>query len=1200
MLLCGLLLMLGHAAARAQETPPDAAEAAERADPAAHRDTLDIFAAQPFALRPFVLPGSERILVDGAPLDTSQYRLDYRRGRLWLRIRPPGGDARLVAVYRTFPFAFRDVYRRRRLATRPADSTGALAVVVEEERADTAGADGFNPFAGLTLERSGSITRGVIAGSQRDVAVESGLRLQLAGEVAEDVRVQAVLTDENTPIQPEGTTERLRDFDRVFVEIAAPQGTARLGDVDVAFGGTEFARFDRKLQGAAVTTGWNGPAEASWLGAAQITAAAATARGRYRRQDIEPIDGVQGPYRLTGQNDERFILVIAGSEEVYLDGERLVRGETNDYTIDYALAEITFTPRRLITADRRLTVEFEYTTEAFTRTTLGTEARAGFLEREDGRARLALGAAFIREADSRQFGGAFDFSPEDSLLVAQAGDAEAVRSGAERVLFDPEATYVQYRREVRPGADGTADTVFVALERAPEAGTPVFRVRFERVGEGEGSYARAGRAANGILYEYEGLGEGAYAPVRRLPSPKQQRLLDLNGQFEPARGVVLFGEWARSLNDPNRLSALGDADDRGDAYVAGARLEAVPLDLGALSFGALDEITFSGEYRRTARGEGFATFDRTRPVEFGRKWNLDARASDPSEMLLAAGGAETMDEAALRLDLAPEAHLAGEAGRLHLGNAFSAWRRAAEAALTEERWPEIGYRAEYVTSENALLGEDGAWLRQRGAVEETFGRFTPRLEVEHERRRQTDARTDSLLRRSFAFAEWRPGLAYETDRFAAAAEVEWRTEDEAAGGRFRDASVSWTAQTDLKYNASKSFDTEARVGYHVRRFADYFRINEKRGDTESIALQSKTRWRPFDRAVEIDAFYEALTKRTPTLQEIYVRTGAEVGQYVWQDANGDGLLQIDEFIPERTPNEGIYVKTFVPSDSLEPVTGVEARLRLRLDPARAWRSASARWKRLFAHVETQTTLEVTEENRAADLAQIYLLNLSRFQDPETTQRGRLRVGQDVHLFRRALGYGLDLSFDRVRSLNGLAAGAEERLVQTWRAEGRYEPAEAWGLRLEGRLGRNRSESGFEARQYDIRSVEVEPEVAYQAPGSPWRMAGGVALARKRDDVGARRVRLVKVPVEARLALKRRLQLTARGEVARVDLDGEAAAGLAEFELTDGRGPGTSLLWGLDGQYAFTDYLRATLAYDGRSFSDAPAINTLRLSLSASF
>ncbi|GIV62398.1 MAG: hypothetical protein KatS3mg044_1264 [Rhodothermaceae bacterium] len=1158
--------------------------------PGRYVDTLAVQALQPYQLRPFMVPGSETVMLDGRRLAREEYRLEPLHGRLWLLTPVPGPESRLVVAYRVLPSGLRAVYRRRAVVPASTGDADTSRVVVREEARGPAP----DPFSSGRLRRSGSITRGIMAGNNRDVTVESGLRMELSGEIVDGVQIQAVLTDENTPILPEGTTQRLDEFDKVFIQVQARPGTARLGDFDLRFEESTFGRLSRKLQGVSVEGKLPAVPGAAFAGG-RIEAAGATSRGLFRSQDITPIDGVQGPYRLEGASGEQFIIVIPGSEVVYLDGQRLTRGETNDYTIDYATGELTFTPSRLITADRRITVEFQYTTNQFTRTLVGSEVALTFWPGRSGQPRARFGATLLREADSQQFDEAFGFTTEDSLRVVQAGDGVAARSGAEPVTYDPEAPYVQYVRETRPGPDGQPDTVFVAVSRAPADTVQVFRVRFSRVGPGQGSYVRVGRSVNGILYEYRGPGLGDYEPVRLLPKPREQRLFDLNGALRLVPRVEVFGEWAHSLNDLNRLSTLDAADDQDQAYLGGIRIDPVPVVVGRRKLG-----TISASVRRRFQGGHFTTFDRTRPVEFARLWNLGSRVVGVTGGT-SGGEDETNDEADLTFRFAEASSVAVAWGRLTLGDTFEGVRRVLTMETAEEGLPHGSYRLERITSLDDLRNEQGAWTRQLGTLRKPLwaGRLVPSLEVETERRRQHIPGTDSLLTGSFSFVELRPALDWTTERLTIGAGAERRTERQLLGGHLLDAATAWTAQTHARYRSGSTFQAEAQVGYRVRRFTERFRIEQRQEDSESLVLRLRSDARLWQRAVNVNLFYEAQSERTPTLQEIYVRTGPELGQFVWEDANGDGVIQVDEFIPERLPDEGTYVRTFIPSDSLASVVSVQARLRLEYDPSRLFDRPEGFWQEALAELSGRTTVEVLEKSRDPDTRQLYLLNLRRFRNPVNTLNGRLRLGQDLSLFRRSTRFGLDLSYNQVLGLTELAAGEEERLLRLWSGVGRWRPGSRWGIEMALRRERNRVVSeAFASRRYDIHSTEVEPEVSFQ-PVPALRLATSLVWGRHRDRLGERTADLVRVALEGRFNRSRRFQMSVRVEGAHVRLDGEAV-GLAEFELTDGRGPGTSLLWNLSGQYVLNRYLRATFSYDARAPADAPVLHTVRMQLSAIF
>ena len=1154
-------------------------------------DTLNVGISDTLSLKPLIIEGTVRIIVDGSPLEGTRYDLNFRMGTLVMREPKPVGE--IIVIYKTFPFVLEPFYQQR--APRSLDTiTDTSRVVLEmEERSRQAQQTQADPFGSAKIQRSGSVTRGIVAGNNRDVTLESGLRMQLSGEIIEGVQVQAVLTDENTPIQPEGTTQRLNEFDRVFIELAARQGTVQLGDFDLNFQESEFARFSRKLQGIRAFSSINqrNSTTNSTSPILSVDVAGATARGIFRTQQIEPIDGVQGPYRLEGNQGEQFIIVVAGSEVVYLDGIQMTRGESNDYVIDYATGEITFTADRIISSDRRISVEFQYTTNQFNRSLSGASINSHFGRRSTGETRASVGITFLRESDGDLFNDEFGLSPADSLEIIQVGDGIAQRSGATQVEFDPEAPYVHYMQEVVTAADGSRDTIFVAVEGAPADTTPVFRVQFTRLGSGQGQYVRSGRQINGILFEYRGEGLGDYEPIRILPKPTNHNVLDFSGRLELLRGVELFGEWARSFNDENRFSSLDSQDDVGYAYKGGLRIKNIPL-----YFGFPEKGYIAVEASRRQIGKHFESFNRIRPIEFGRKWNLNPG------VLSAIGEPditedELVEELITQVYLNPTLYLSGEAGRIGLGDLFDGQRYAVESGGGNR----YNYIAEWIQSEDRMRSEDGAWFRQRGFVSQPFGmsRLTARVEFEQERREQEAMNSDSLLALSEAFTELRPGLTWNSRGVETAFNVEFRKEKDSAEGRLRDAAVSRTYQSTFAIRPGSEFDTDGSIGYRVKEFTDFFRVNERREDTESLLIRWNTRWRPWKRAVDITTRYEASTERTPTQQEIYIQTGPELGQYVWEDTNQDGAIQIDEFLPERTPNEGTYIQTFVPSDSLSSIISVRGLVRLQIDPSKIWGKDVEGFRKVLRMVSSRTTFDVQEKSRESDIAQIYLMNLDRFRSAENTLNGRLRVAQDFIFFRPLPKVGVDVSFSQLRTLSELAAGEESRFLNSWSTEVRYAPTKIWGFKLKGESETNRLDSEtFASRRYRIDGFRVEPEVTANITPSLSLIGGGI-WARKKDAIGDRDVTLWRFPVEIRYRRLRKAQITVLGEVASIDLQGEAL-GLAAFELTDGRGAGTSFLWGLQSNFTLNQYLQFTFSYDGRAPASAPTLHTVRMQLSAVF
>ncbi|MDC3159096.1 hypothetical protein OA864_01980, partial [bacterium] len=172
------------------------------------------------------------------------------------------------------------------------------------------------------LFSSGSINRQLNISSNGLSEFTGGLNLSLSGKLENDIMLSAVLSDEDIVIQPEGNTRNLEDFDQMYISLNSSNFSLNAGDIQYRNNIDKLVNIERNVVGINGKLNFN---------KSKISTLVASTSGQYANCNIEVIDGVQGPYGLISNTKSKDIQLIAGSEKVWLDGRKLIRGANFDY-----------------------------------------------------------------------------------------------------------------------------------------------------------------------------------------------------------------------------------------------------------------------------------------------------------------------------------------------------------------------------------------------------------------------------------------------------------------------------------------------------------------------------------------------------------------------------------------------------------------------------------------------------------------------------------------------------------------------------------------------------------------------------------------------------------------------------------------------------------------------------------------------------
>lgn len=1079
----------------------------------------------------------------GNDIDTAYYKVDFQKSILVFKNDFKSEDT-LTLRYFSYPeYLTRkySIYDDSRVVSNEAGK-GSLYKVSRDPIST------FKPFDGLNT--SGSITRGITIGNNQNAVVNSNLDLQITGKISDKVSLRASIQDSNIPLQEGGYSQKLDEFDQIFIELFSDKWNIRAGDLFLENRQSRFLNFNKKVQGLSANFTFGTPENKT-----NVFASAALVRGQYARSSFTGQEGNQGPYKLQGPNGELYILVISGSERVFVNGILLTRGENNDYTIDYNAGEIIFTSLFPITSEMRINVEYQYSDRNYTRFV----TYAGAMHEQE---KWSLGGYLYSENDVKNQPLQQNLSAEQVEILKEAGDNTAAMTAPSAYVDSYSENKILYRKINVGGIE--------VFEFSNTPTDELYNVRFSLVGANQGNYRLSNTATIGRIYEYVppvgGIPQGNYEPIIRLVAPTKIQIATILGKYKPNEKTLVDFELGVSNNDLNLFSSKDDSDNQGLAGKINAkqRLFSKKWQLDAFA-----------NYQFVQKQ--FRTIERLFTIEFDRDWNLTNPLGNQS--LLITG---------LNFILPNKGNARYQLEKLDFSESFSGTRHVVDGS----------FRFKNFTFQNngSILKSDSNYSESKFIRNQTQARYhfgknwvggSFRLEDNEEKIKETGK--FSALSQKFNEFGFFTGRGDSTKVYVELGYLQ-RSNDSLVNGFVKKVNTSNSYYLKSRLMKTEKSDLSLFVNYRNLKFEDPTRKKEP-------SLNSRLLYndRYFDQLIQVTTTYETTSGTIPQQEFTYLKVEPGRGVYTWIDYNNNGIQELEEFEVAKFADQAEYVRIFLPNQIFIKTHQNKFSQSVILN-ANQWQNEKG-FRKFLSYFYNQTSFLVDRKIiRDSDN-----FDLNPFSTSEKDLLGLNSSFRNSLFYNRGKqDHSLTYTYLRNRAKTLLSVGSQESNNRSHQLQYAHLVKKSWLLGFMGKTIESELFSeNYTSKNFELKGYQLAPKISYLfSRNASWDL---FYEFQDKDNKINDKESLQQHRVGTSFTYSSEKKFTMNGEFSlyKNDFSGDALSPVA-YQMLEGLQPGQNLTWRLLLQKNLTQFLDVNVNYEGRKSEESKAIHTGSVQLRAYF
>lgn len=1103
-----------------------------------------------------IYPNSFRVYCGTDSIPFYHYYIDHASARFALITKCTDT---LVIKYRVLPMDLSKVYAVRDTSVIYQEGKGDREkfLISEQYTVD-------DVFGGSGLTKSGSISRGVTFGNNQDLGVNSTLNLELAGDIGPNLKLLASVSDDNLPIQPDGNTNKLQEFDQVFIQIYNDRFKLIAGDFWLTKPAGYFLTYRKRAQGLTLNYQWNQDTSKVW----RTEVSGALSKGKFARQIIPGIEGNQGPYRLKGNENEPFIIILAGTERVYIDGRLLERGQEFDYVINYNSAEVVFTSRNQITKDSRIVIEFQYSDQNYARSLVQTSTTYHS-------ARTDLWINAYSEQDAKNQTLQQDLSLSQKKLLSQIGDTLELAQTNSIDSIGYFENQVLYKMIDSLGYDSV-------LVYSVHPDSAVYRAVFTYVGPGKGDYVFSNFNALGRVYEWvapvAGVSQGDYIPSRLIITPKLKQMVTAGFSHKIRKDLVIQSEMAYSGNDLNTFSTYDSRDDHG--FANRTKLTGkIPLSQDSLQtwkLGTKAEIE--------VLDRNFSPIEQYRSVEFDRDWNTRNKGFTGNQ-IASALGADLQNRKYGNINL--------EGQFFQIGNDYRGIRSA-----TNGKWHQKGFNARwegsYLSSETDRKNE---FLRHRSEFSQNLKWIKVGYIDDHELNRFTGGQAQ-LETNSYQFFDYQFYLS-NGDSIKNLYKVFYRERYDQRSDSLALIPVAKARTMGGEINLSEMRNQSLNIitSYRELRILNADLLDQApentllgRIDHELRILKGALIW---------NNFYEIGSGLELKREFLYIQVNDGQGIYTWIDYNSDGIKDLNEFEVAQYVDQASYIRVFTPSSEYTKTYSNEFNQTINWRPERIWASKKG-VKKFLSRFSDQARVRISRKTNLFDGADAFNPFSMKIRDTNLIA-SNYNLRNSVFFNRTSSVFGAEYTFQDLNTKTLLATGFDSRANRYHELSFRWNIAKVFSIESKGHIGTKDSEADYTTgRNYSLNYFFIQPSLIYQ-PTTTFRISLDARYSEKKNDIlyGGEFALINEIGTTVKFNQAEKGSLQGNLKMVKIDYNGNQNTALG-FEMLEALRPGVNYTWNIGYQRSVSKNLQLSLQYNGRTSENSKTIHSGGMELRAFF